>query len=85
MTRDALRAMPDEDVAALRWGLYARALAPLVRIDFDARLQDITDADRPPSAATLKARRAVQREDLQLARIEQARVRQLLDLDGEDD
>jgi hypothetical protein len=85
MTRPALDAMSPQDVEATRWSLYARVHAPDVRRDYDAILQDITDADDPPTANVLKRRRAVLREDVAQSKAYQREVRAELFLDDETD
>lgn len=84
MTRDALKRMAEPDVEGLRWSVYARALAPLVRVDYDDALQALSDAESPPSAGVQKYRRGQQREAIAQARINQAEIRKLLLLDDED-
>jgi hypothetical protein len=85
MTRRALDAMTPPDVMKLRWAVYARALEPIVRFDFDDAIRDVNDAESPPSKSALKARHAVRREDLTQGKIEQAKIRARLGLDDEGD
>lgn len=83
MTEAALRALTPNAVATLRWGLYAKALAPSISSDIDGALEAIADADRPPSKATVASRRAVQREELFQAKVAQGQMRAILFLDDE--
>jgi hypothetical protein len=85
MTRPALDGLRPTDVEKLRWGLYARALRPSVQADYDRQLLDLADADSPPKAGALKARRAVERERLEQARIRQLELRRHLLLDDDED
>lgn len=84
MTREALGVMTEREVTALRFGLYARALAPAAVRDLDALATQLADEESPPTAQTLKRRRAVAREEVAQARIAQAAVREVLFLDAED-
>lgn len=85
ITAGALEAMRPRAVAALRWGLYARALEPIVSNDLDAAATSIEDAATPPSKAVLAVRRARMREVVAQARKGQAAARELLLLDDESD
>jgi hypothetical protein len=81
MTRELLDAMRPRTVAALRWGLFARALEPLATENLDAVATSLADAESEPSKATLSIRRARAREMLMQARIAQSSARTLLLLD----
>jgi hypothetical protein len=85
MTRAALDALSPAEALKVRWSVYARALQPVIAMDFDEQLEDLNDADSPPSKATLKHRRAVQREKIAQARVQQAQLREVLLLDHEGD
>lgn len=85
MTREALGIMAPHEVEAVRWGLFARALEPVISADVDARLTELADAEKAPSAGTLSRRRGEFRERLHQAKIAQAAVRQMLMLDDEDE
>lgn len=85
MTEAALGAMSEAGVARLRWGLFARALVPTATKDWSIDLQEIADAERPPTTMQIAQRRGERREAVQQAIIAQARLRKTLHLDPDDE
>lgn len=87
MTEAALRALTPQAMATLRWGLYAKALAPSATADIQGLLEGLADEESTPSKATLAARRGRRREELSQALKAQAGIRAqlLLDDDSPDD
>lgn len=85
MTRQAVEALSPADVEAARWALYARALEPQIAKNYDVLIQERIDIDKPPSEATLRQRRAEDREILQQQKLAQGILRDVLELDEDDD
>ena len=83
MTEATLRTMSSHTMATLRWGLYAKALAPSATTDIDSALEGLADEEKPPNAATLQARRGRRRETLFQAQREKDAIRALLFLDDD--
>lgn len=84
-TRPVLRAADPDDVEAIRWAMYGRALQPLIARDFERPIEELEDVDRKVSQATLRHRRRRQIEDLRRGQRAQAQLRELLELDVEDE
>jgi hypothetical protein len=80
-TRADLDATPPADVAAIRWGLYAKALKPLVERDFEHTIRDLQRIDNPPSKQALKGERLRGIEELRGGQRAQATLREALELD----
>lgn len=84
MTRPALDAMSESAVAKMRWAVFARALRGTVQADIAAQIQALADIDSPPSVATLKTRRGVEREEKAQALAAQTALRKILLLDDDE-
>lgn len=84
-TGPELEAARPRHVLGLRWSLYARSLEPLVTRDYDRMILDVDRVDRPAKPATLRAERRRLIEELRGEKRTQAEVRELLEIDVDDD
>lgn len=85
--RSRLLTADPADVEAARWITYAQAMKPIVDADIEGGLEQLAQADMTPKARELrmKSQRGKARERLSRLRKHQAEVREILELDIEDD
>ena len=84
-TRPELAAADPQDVEGLRWGLYARALEPVISHDIERLIADLERIDKPLNKTQAKAERRRLVEELRSAQRQQLRIRGLLELDAEEE